>query len=75
MSMRKKQPFSEQLRQAVRASDISQAELSRRTEIAESIISRFTHTDAGVSMASIDRLCDALDLELVSRNKTTKGGR
>ncbi len=65
--MSAKQLFSEQLRQAVENSDKSRYQISKQTGIAQSVLSRFINEDAGLSMESIDKLCDCLDLSLIRR--------
>ena len=64
--MAKKQPLSEQLRRAVQQADLTRYEISKRTGIAQSILSRFVNQGAGLSLDSIDKLCDYLGLGLAS---------
>ncbi len=75
--MPKKQPFSEQLRQAIERSDKTRYRISLETDIAQSILSRFVNQGAGLSMESVDRLVECLDLKIVPRkqSKPTKKGR
>ena len=72
--MAKKQPLSEWLRRAVKQADLTRYEISKRTGIAQSILSRFVNQGAGLSLDSIDKLCDCLGLELASE-KTKKKSR
>jgi len=65
--MAKKQRFSDMLRHAVERSKLTRYRISLQTGIAQSILSRFIHQGAGVSMANIDKLFDCLDLEIVVR--------
>lgn len=64
-----KRPFNEQLRQAVMQSDLTRYQISKRTGIAQSVLSRFVHQGNGVSMDSIDKLCECLGLRLVAEGK------
>jgi hypothetical protein len=75
--MPKKHPFSEQLRQAIERSDKTRYRISLETDIAQSILSRFVNQGAGLSMESVDRLVECLDLTLAHRKqaKTTKKGK
>ena len=70
--MPKKQPFSEELRRAVLRADLTRYEISKRTGIAQSILSRFVNQGAGLSMESIDLICECLGLRLVAEDKPKK---
>ncbi len=70
--MVKKEPFSDQLRLAVERSDLTRYEISKRTGIAQSILSRFIKQGAGLSMDSVDKLCECLGLRLVSKGIPSK---
>ncbi len=70
--MAKKQRFSEQLRRAVRQSDLSRYRISKQTGIAQSVLSRFVNQGAGLSMESVDRLCECLGLSVVVEDKPRK---
>lgn len=56
--------ISETLRKAYMASEETQAEMSRATDIAESVLSRFASGD-GLRSTTLDRLCEHLNLVLV----------
>ena len=73
--MPRKAPFSDQLRRAVERSNLTRYEISKRTGIAQSILSRFVNQGAGLSMESINKLCECLRLRLVveDRRKKKKG--
>lgn len=79
--MRKSQRFSEQLRRAVRKSEKSRYRIARETGIHESTLSRFLNQGFGLSMESIDRLCDCLGARLTvdptekSPSQPSKKGR
>lgn len=71
--MGKKERFSDQLRQAVENSDKTRYQISKETGIDQSILSRFVNQGAGVSMDSIDKLCECLGLWLISEKRPRKG--
>lgn len=50
-------------------SDLTRYQISKRTGIAQSVLSRFVHQGNGVSMDSIDKLCECLGLRLVAEGK------
>lgn len=63
--MTKRETFREQLRQAIRESGVSRYALSKRTGVSQSVLSRFLSDPAvGLSMSAVDRLCEALNLEV-----------
>lgn len=70
--MAKRQRFSEQLRRAVEQSDLSRYRISKQTGIAQSILSRFVNEGAGLSMESVDKLCECLGLRLVADDPPKK---
>ena len=67
--MKRDEPFNEQLRRAVGQAGMTHAEISRRTGIAQSILSRFVNHGAGLSIDSIDKLCRCLRLHLVGEDQ------
>ena len=67
--------MSEAIRQAVEASDKTQAELSRETGVAESVISRLRHGERGIMAGTAAKLAEALGLEIIIRPKGHKRGR
>jgi len=77
--VRKRKNLSGQLRAAVDASDKTRYRLALDAEIDHSSMSRFMHGKAGLSMEAIDRLADALGLELQpkrpARKRRAKKGR
>ena len=58
--------LSEQLRRAVRDASISRYELSQRTGIDQSLLSRFLSGTSGLSLDSLDLIASELDLHLVA---------
>jgi transcriptional regulator with XRE-family HTH domain len=67
--------FGEQLRRAIRTGGVSQAELARRTGLTTATISRVASGEREASFETIDKLMDALGLEIVirPRRSTRKG--
>jgi hypothetical protein len=53
-------------------SDLTRYEISKRTGIAQSILSRFVNQGVGLSMDSIDKLWECLGLRLVSEGKAKR---
>jgi transcriptional regulator with XRE-family HTH domain len=67
--------FGEQLRRAIRTGGVSQAELARRTGLTTATISRVKSGEREASFETIDKLMDALGLEIVIRpRRTTRKG-
>jgi DNA-binding phage protein len=64
--MGKTEKFSDQLRRAVKRSEETRYAISQQTGIAQSILSRFVNQDSGLSIESIDKLCEFLGLRLVT---------
>ena len=69
--MTKKEPLSEQLRRAVRESEMSRYQIWQRTGILQSVLSRFVN-GGSVSLDTADKLVELLGLELVAKSKPTK---
>ena len=57
---RKQKSFSEQLRQAIQQDGRSRYRISLNTGIPQGQLSRFMHNKGGLSLRSIDRLCDVV---------------
>ncbi len=68
--------IGEQLKQAIQEGRLSQAALARGTGLSEGQISRFLKGERGLSLESIDKLLDVLELEIVirPRRKARKDG-
>jgi predicted transcriptional regulator len=64
--------FSDQLRRAVRESEATRYALSKTTGISQAVLCRFVAGTAGMSLDSIDRLMDALNLEIRPRKRKAK---
>lgn len=79
--MTKKQPFSEQLRRAIRESELTRYRIWQETGISQSVLCRFVNNaGVGLSLDAVDKLVDCLGLRLVaegdtwSRRSRKKGG-
>ena len=64
--------FSDQLRRAVRESEATRYALSKTTGISQAVLCRFVAGTAGMSLDSIDKLVDALNLEIRPRKRGRK---
>ena len=72
----KRTKLTDQLKAAIDAAGKSRYTLWQETGIDQATLSRFMHGKGGLSMDGLDRLAEALGLELVARpakRKTTKG--
>ena len=58
-------PFSEQLRQAVKASGLSQRKLAKAVGLCPTALSRFVNNERGLRLDVVDVLVDRLGLRLV----------
>ena len=70
---RKQQSFSEQLRQAIDQDERSRYRISMETGIPQGQLSRFMHSKGGLSLRSVDRLCECLGLGLKITARKRKG--
>jgi hypothetical protein len=64
--------LSDQLRAAVLRCKKTRYQISLETGISQSILSRFVNQSAGLSLDSIDKLCECIGLELRLIAETTK---
>jgi hypothetical protein len=64
--------FTDQFRAAVLNAEESRYKISKATGISESILSRFVHGRAGLSMDYMDRLAAHLGLKLITKPKKTR---
>jgi len=70
-----------QLQQAIEASGLTRYEICKLTDIEQSAMSRFMAGERGLTTASLDRLGELLDLEIImhrpaqasAANRTLKG--
>lgn len=76
---RTRKRFSDQLRQAIQRADKTRYQISLETDIAQSTLSRFIHGKGGLSLESIDLVCESIGAQLMedslkSRPSKRKGG-
>ena len=69
MMARRQTTFSEQLREAIRQEERSRYRISLETGIAQGQLSRFMQGKCGLSLRSIDLLCECLGLGITARNQ------
>ena len=67
-----KKSFTEQLRRVILDCGETRYSLAQRMGIAESTLSRFVNGSRGLSMDVLDRLFDALDLEITPASSPTR---
>jgi transcriptional regulator with XRE-family HTH domain len=60
---------SARLRRAVRVSGMSRYELSRQADVSQSSLSRFVRGVGGISVDNLERVVEALGLEVVIRER------
>jgi len=65
--MAKKETFTEQLRKAVDASELSRYEICKRIGLDQATMSRFMGGNSGLKMHTLDKLTELLGLELAKR--------
>ena len=61
--------FTEQLRRAIRESEMSRYALWQATGVDQGTLSKFLSGQHGLSLDSVDKLVDVLGLTLTSRKK------
>ena len=69
---RTRQKFSDQLRQEIERADKTRYQISMETNIAQSTLSRFIHGKGGLSLESIDLICQCIGAKLVEGTTSTK---
>ncbi len=80
---KRRKALSDQVRQAVKASDLSRYRIWQETGIDQGALSRFVRGKVGISLEALDKLADLLDLHITtgqsrrrteSRRSSKKGG-
>jgi hypothetical protein len=61
--------LTDQIREAVRRSELSDYEICRRTGINKASMSRFVNGHGGLSLANLDKLAELLDLRITTTRK------
>jgi DNA-binding phage protein len=79
MAQKERTRFSDQLRRAIERSDKTRYRISQETGVSQAVLSRFMHQKVGLSMETVDLICECLGLRLVAddepaRKRTTKKG-
>ena len=67
--------LSDQIRQAVRKSRLSQYAISKATGIDKATMSRFMSGERGLPMKTLDRLADFLHMNIVTGKRHQSKGR
>jgi predicted XRE-type DNA-binding protein len=68
----KKTSLTEQLRQLIETAEMSRYELWQRTGIDQAVLSKFVNHKGGLSMESLDKIGELLDLQITKRPTTAK---
>ena len=66
---KKRRLLSDDLRQAVEQSDLTRYAIYKQTGIDQAVLSKFVWGERGMSLESIDKLCECLGLRLVSEDE------
>lgn len=61
--------LSDQIRQAIAESEHTRYRICQATGLNEAALSKFFHGERGMSLESIDKLAEFLELEIVVRKK------
>ena len=64
--------FSDQIRRAVDASGMSRYAICKAIGLNQGAMSRFMNGKGGLSLATLDKLAELLELDIVRRTKRTK---
>ncbi len=75
MAEKRRIRLSDQIRRAVAASGLTRYRISKITGIDQAVLSRFMAGKVGLSMSALDRLADALELDVVARKQRKTKGR
>lgn len=68
--------FSDDLRDAIKRSGKTRYQISAETGVAQSVLSRFVTGKSGLSLASVDAVCECLRLTVTERKPAVRrGGR
>lgn len=67
MNAAQRKRLSDQIRAAIRKSDLSQNELARQADVDKAVVSRFVN-GGSMSLESIERLAAVLNLHIVEKD-------
>ncbi len=73
MMSKRRRSFSDEVRQAVDASDMSRYRICQEIDLNQSTMSRFMAGRSGLSLDTLDRLAVVLDLHVVASKRRRKG--
>jgi hypothetical protein len=66
--------ITEQIQDAIRSSRVSRYAISKATGIGQDHLCHFLKGESSMSLATVDKVLDALELEVVIRRKRTRKG-
>lgn len=69
MTRKKPKPLSQQLRDAIDASEMSRYRICKKIALPESTMSHFMHAQCGLQLSTIDRLGELLGLRIVAETQ------
>jgi DNA-binding Xre family transcriptional regulator len=67
--MKRHSTISQQLRLAIRESELSQRELAQKTGLQDASLSHFMHGQWGLRLENVDELCRVLKLKLTKESE------
>lgn len=68
----KQKTISEQLRAAISAADVSRYRMSKDLDISQAALSRFVNGAMGLSLSTVDKITEYLELEVTVRNTSSQ---
>ena len=71
---RTRSPLSEQIRQAIRASDLTEYRICKEIGITQPAMTRFMKGRAWLAMPTLDRLADLLNMNITTDEPPAKKG-
>ena len=75
MAKRRSKKMTDQVRQAIDDSGLTRYRIAQDTGIDESSLAKFYNRHRGLSLDSLDRLCEYLRLRIVMDRKPNKKGK
>jgi transcriptional regulator with XRE-family HTH domain len=66
---KRRRKFSDQVRRAVDASGLSRYRICKMLDLSEATMSRFMSGQGGLTMGTLDKLADLLDLNLTASKR------
>ena len=68
----KQKTISEQLRAAISRADVSRYRMSKDLDISQAALSRFVNGAMGLSLSTVDKITEYLELEVTVRNTSSQ---